>query len=65
MKKPDGAGYIESSVEDRYASHHSIPSDMNNGGHPGMKPIGSKGDVTSGSRPATSWSSDVSSSKVQ
>lgn len=36
--KPEGAGYIESSVNDRYDSMKSIPSYATK--HPDQKPIG-------------------------
>lgn len=53
MNKPEGSGWLESSVEDRYASMKPIPTDKSRGDHPDMKPVGEKAGVAYGYKPSS------------
>lgn len=55
--KPEGAGWIETSVEDRYASMKA-PVLTTRGNHPNMKPIGADPGTSAGYKPCGSLASE-------
>lgn len=61
MNKPEGAGYIESSVEDRYNSMKGMPTTLHNGDHPRMQPVGDRAAVCG--KPSGGMASDAQTTK--
>lgn len=51
--KPDDAGYVESSFEDRLASHANIPTNVERSKNPAMKAIGNKAGTQHGFKLST------------
>lgn len=51
MGKPEGAGYVEPSIADRYASMNNIPTDVARSKNPDAMPIGNKAGDSFGYKP--------------
>lgn len=58
MTKPEGAGWLESSVEDRFAGQ-KVPELPTRGKHPNMQPVGEKAATSHGYKPCTSVASET------